>query len=358
MMTTLSSVDSESTGNTTVSVDTIQTVDTSLESILVKESEIRETEKQEVVPYVPEGSIALNGVLSGSIISTRSTGSYTYLDSKYTGSLMEGVKKDSNTWISSSNFNVNGNVTGLVSPILIEQVVSGSFDIVADISVNVSSDKVKFSGSGNVALYGNISGSSGNVVEGKDRPFFTVQEFSGSIFTRDTYDSAIFNMNLSDMTVLPLGFVAGGVSLNSASVSSYRVEDSGSVVISESRRIPRQVWIKNTLTVPGIGDICYTDIHAQTRIVSSKIYSVDLDQILYIDSFGVIAAKVGRTDVTETTGSIGSEQSSKALTSLATEIETWGNTEEASTISGESSTSDSTSIIGEETIVGYNFIIS
>lgn len=270
-----------------------QTVEDIINATLSTEASTQETAEQEVVVYVPEGRIALNGNLSGSILSTKVTEDYSYISGTYSGSINEGIESGSAAWISGSNFILSSSITGLVSSINVGQQISGSYNILVSGSVNLYESAVSFSGTGNVILYGNISGSLGNVVEGKDRPFFSVQKFSGSIFSKDTLDTAIFNINLADMNVVSLGFVAGGVVLNSASVSSYSTDSSGAFV-GDVRKIPRQVWIKSTLTVPGIGDICYTDGHASSRVVSSKVYSVDLDQVLCIDNFGVVVQKISR----------------------------------------------------------------
>lgn len=176
--------------------------------------------------------------------------------------------------------------SGRISDVSISQSVSGQFDI--DVS-----GSTYFSGyltghldnmDGHVLVQGTVDiarGSSGNLVEGHDRPFFTIQVFSGSILPEDTTVEAVQNMAQSDMVMSNLGFAAG-MALVPYSRIPMAPQDSEFLIVKS------QEYVDNTITLPRIGDIIFTKQSGQARVVSSKIYCPDLHALLTVNDKGTV----------------------------------------------------------------------
>lgn len=183
----------------------------------------------------------------------------------------------------------NNPFSGKIATVLVDQPVSGNFDVTvqkenASIGLDMTGSLENFTG--HVLTKGLLdikSGVDGNLVEGHDRPFFTLQSFSGSIFPEDTTPEAVLNMNISDMTMESLGFTSGMALVKYSSGSFGEVKE--------------QEYIQNTLTLPQIGDIIYTSIEGKTRVVSSKLYCPDLNTLLTVNDRGTVVAGINLAQV-------------------------------------------------------------
>lgn len=172
--------------------------------------------------------------------------------------------------------------SGGISAIPVDQSVSGTFDVTVgystDINVNITGSLDEFRGHALTRGLINVkSGTQGNLVEGHDRPFFTLRTFSGSIFPEDTTVEAVQNMNISDMVIESLGFTSG-MSLVQYSTGSFG-------------KIKEHEYVKNTLTLPQIGDIVYSSREGRSRVVSSKLYCPDLNALLTINDRGTVISE-------------------------------------------------------------------
>ena len=172
--------------------------------------------------------------------------------------------------------------SGRISAIPVDQSVSGTFDVTVgystDINVNITGSLDEFKGHALTRGLINVkSGTQGNLVEGHDRPFFTLRTFSGSIFPEDTTIEAVQNMNISDMVIESLGFTSG-MSLVQYSTGSFG-------------KIKEHEYVKNTLTLPQIGDIIYSSREGRSRVVSSKLYCPDLNALLTINDRGTVISE-------------------------------------------------------------------
>lgn len=173
----------------------------------------------------------------------------------------------------------NNPFSGKISPIFISQSVRGDFDV--DITDSTYA-RICFEGKlqeveGHVLSRGKVeleSGARGNLVEGHDRPFFTLQGFSGSVFPIDTTDEAFRNMETTDMVIDRLTFTSG-MALVGYSSGSFGV-------------VKEQEYVKNTLSLPQIGDVVFTGEGGKARVVSSKIYCPELHGILTINDKGTV----------------------------------------------------------------------
>lgn len=178
--------------------------------------------------------------------------------------------------------------TGEISTIPVDQSVTGSFDatVQSDTFVNLDMTGSLENFTGHALAKGllNIeSGADGNLVEGHDRPFFTLQSFSGSVFPEDATPEAVQNMNISDMTVENLGFTSGMALVRYSSGSFGKVKE--------------QEYVQNTLTLPQVGDIIYTSNEGKARVVSSKVYCPDLNALLTINDHGTVVAEVNLAQI-------------------------------------------------------------
>lgn len=230
--------------------------------------------------------ISITGSLTGSLKSTTTSSVSSSVSGSYFGTLNK-VNDETR------NLQISGTLFGNIGAIECNQYVSGTFDSFVTGTVNLITDNLLVSGSGKVIVQGSAVGSVGNIVEGKDRSFFTVQEFSGSVFPEDTTVEALKTMNLSDMKIVSLVYAPGAVLLDHNIVPGCMF-DSENNIIPFSREVSKQMYVKSTATLPDVGDIIYTDNKATTRIVSSKVYSSNLDQILVVDNLGIIVSKFNR----------------------------------------------------------------
>lgn len=172
--------------------------------------------------------------------------------------------------------------SGKISAISANQPVSGTFDVAVgfpttiDFTMTGSIDEFR----GHALAKGLVnikSGSQGNLVEGHDRPFFTLQSFSGSVFPEDTTTEAVQNMNISDMVIESFGFTSG-MALVQYSTGSFG-------------KTKEHEYVKNTLTLPQIGDIVYSSGEGRSRVVSSKLYCPDLNALLTINDRGTVVSE-------------------------------------------------------------------
>lgn len=180
--------------------------------------------------------------------------------------------------------------TGQVSTIPVSQSVSGSFDVNllrnTYIGLQLSAGTIT-DFTGHALFQGAINlktGSTGNLVEGHDRPFLTMQSFSGSIFSEDTTVEAVQNMDLSDMVFENLGFTSG---MALVEYSQVTVNAAGTL-----KKVKEQEFVQNTLTLPRIGDILYTQPGGKTRVVSSKVYCPELNALLTINDRGTVVSQL------------------------------------------------------------------
>lgn len=169
--------------------------------------------------------------------------------------------------------------SGEISTIPVNQQVSGSFSasIQSPTFLKATLDGRLDNFKGHALVRGLVtpeSGVKGNLVEGYDRPFFTFQRFSGSVFPADTTLDAVQNMNLSDMVLENLKFTSG-MALLPYSTGSFGT-------------VKEQEYVQNTLTLPKVGDIIYTSAKEIARVVSSKVYCSDLNALLTINDQGTV----------------------------------------------------------------------
>lgn len=107
------------------------------------------------------------------------------------------------------------------------------------------------------------------IITGQDRPFFTLQTFSGSVFPSDADVTAIESMSLSDMVIEPLKFAAGAFLADLA--------DSGSAI-----------KVKAAGNLPGFGDILYSS-DGTYRLTNRYVYVPDLNKTFYTNNYGHIS---------------------------------------------------------------------
>lgn len=137
----------------------------------------------------------------------------------------------------------------------------------------------------NVLRESTVDYPSGSVIEtGKNRAFFEASHFTGSVYLSGSLDEAIAAVGLSNMQLTILGFTQGLY----YSASSF-TGSAGGEVISGSRQ---SVIIPKLGTLPGLGDILYSDTELGYRLTEARIYSPDLNQILVTDTKGHVCQTV------------------------------------------------------------------
>lgn len=127
---------------------------------------------------------------------------------------------------------------------------------------------------------------SGSIIElGKDRSFFEVVSFTGSVYLSGSVEDAISSIGISNMQLETLAFTQGP-HLAVLSTSILTPTDVDPLTNTDSA----SVYIPRIGTFPELGDIVYNSPLAENRLVESKIYIPDLNKILVTDTKGHVVA--------------------------------------------------------------------